>query len=207
MATYDWLQAYDAASHNIYGEESSKQLMNDIINGVGPDYQKALDAGIVVGQGGPVNWSAAPKPVMGDLQGNVMANSVGGRFGFVNPWSKQPTASITGNYYNDPNYGMQALVQKRAPNSPEMNLLRAGAIAMATGPMVGAFAPYVASATGMSPAFSQLLMKLLIGQGSNVAQGGSINPGGLAGSAVGGYFGGSTGSAAGSLLGSLLSGR
>ena len=199
MAKYDYLQAYDAARNNVYGDQSSA-VMERIRGVAGQDFIDAQKAGIIK-EDGSVDWEKAPalagyNSAGGNAAPNMMLQATGGRAGMVNPDGSAITQGFGGRgLVNNDDYGSQYVAQRRAPDDMGMKLGRGLAMAMFMGPTAATFAPLISGGLGLSgggwnSAISTVL-RSLPGLAQSGGQGWESVLGRLAGGATG-IPGGST---------------
>jgi hypothetical protein len=221
MANYDWLQQYASASSGVFGDKT-QEMMNYLLTN-NANSKELLASGAIrapqmstapTGQyesgyqgqqaGGLdtsqpyVDWSKLPRMGPG---GDTPANTMWGQVNSnsrVDPYTMKPVGPDPrmGRTYNDPNYGLLQLIQRRAPDDNVMKYGKMATIALVTSGMASALAPFLVSGLGLGAGANPLMaafLKALPG----LAQGGYRNP--LA--AVGSIAGGATGIPGGSMLG------
>lgn len=220
MAAYDWIPTYEMAASGGYGDQSNAVLQRLIAsnpnaqsliasgaiqgpqaNGPGAGFYESGNGGTATGAG--VDWSKLPQMGPGkDLPTNTMFGQVNSQYR-VDPYTQKPIAANPNQpTYNDPNYGLLQLIQKRAPDDMTMKLGRALVLSIVGGGVAGFAAPAIGSAFGLGSGANPFIAGLLRAI-PGLAQGG--NPlstlGGVAGGATGIPFGSTLGSYAGKQFG------
>ncbi len=199
-ADYSWIPAFEAASSGAYGDQSMAVLQRLLAENH-PNAPDLLASGAITGPssqatpgfyesgnngvaqtGAGVDWSKLPTMGNGkDLPTNTMWGQVNSPYR-VDPYSQKPIGP-TGPTYDDPNFGLLQLIQKRAPDDMTMKLGRALVLSLVGGGVAGFAAPAIGSAFGL---------------------GSGANPFSSIGSAVGGATGIPFGSTLGSFAGSQI---
>lgn len=215
MGAYDWLPGYANLAAIAKSQPDLLPTLQQMIAD-NPNGQQLLASGAInlpqaaapnpyesgPGPGGdqppPIDWSKIPQMGPG---GDTPANTMWGQVNSnnrVDPWTMKPVGPDPkmGRTYNDPNYGLLQLIQKRAPDDPIMRYGKMATMGLVTGGMAAGLTPFLASLLGLGSGANPMLMAFLKAV-PGLAQGGYKNP--LA--ALGNIAGGATGIPGGSMLG------
>ncbi len=219
-ADYSWIPAYEAAASGAYGDQSMAVLQRLLAENH-PNAPDLLASGAITGPssqatpgfyesgnngvaqtGAGVDWSKLPQMGPGvDTPANSMWAQVDSPYR-VDPYTMKPVGAKPGApTYQDENYGLLSLIQKRAPDDMTMKLGRALVLSLVGGGVAGLAAPAIGGALGFGSGanpFIAALLKTIPG----LAQG--QNPFSSLGSAVGGATGIPFGSTLGSFAGSQI---
>jgi hypothetical protein len=218
MGAYDWLPGYANLAAIAKSQPDLLPTLQQMIAD-NPNGQQLLASGAInlpqaaapnpyesgpgPQQPPPIDWSKLPQMGPGgDTPANTMWAQVNSN-NRVDPWTMKPVGPDPkmGGTYNDPNYGLLQLIQRRAPDDPIMKYGRMGVIGLVSGGMAMGLAPLLASALGLGQGSVPLIASLLRAV-PGLAQGG--NPLQVAGSLAGGATGIPGGSMLGGVAGSYL---